>query len=221
MRLLYSCRMHRLTFVVAVLVFSTTAAQEVTIPGWHLAGTAPAAFELTLDREVRHSGEHSASVRCREGRCPGFATPMQTIRSSHYLEKRVRLSAWVKADEDARARIWMRIDGVDGSVLAFDNMEHRAKKGPFDWTLQGVVLLVPKDAALINYGLIVEGKGAAWIDDVVFEVVGKGTRTTDMCPPCGGSRDPLSVRDTYYKVTYEPVNLDFEDEPLKVMPARE
>jgi len=112
----------------------------------------------------------------------------------------------------------MRIDGVDGSVLGFDNMERRGKKGPFDWTLQEIVLQVPRDAALINFGLIVEGEGAAWLDDVTFDVVPKNTRTTNMggpspVPPGEGARYANVMRDVYLKSKYEPVNLDFETAP--------
>ena len=210
--------MNGMRTVLAVLVVGAASAQMTSVPGWFLSGLNRA-FQLTLDHETYHSGQFSARIECPEQKCADFATVMQTIRSFHYLEKRVRLSAWVKADKGVRAaRMWMRIDGVDGSVLGFDNMESRGKKGPFGWTLQKIVLKVPRDAALINFGLIVAGEGTAWLDDVTFVVVPKNTRTTNTrgpspVPSGEAVRYANVMRDVYLKSKYEPVNLDFETAP--------
>src|SRR4051794_24575806 len=96
-------------------------------------------------------------IRCKERGCPAFATLMQTIQTDEYQGRRLRLSGWVKATKGVSARLWMRVDGEDGNMLAFENMGHRAKNGPFDWTRQVIVLEVIPPAALINYGLIVDG----------------------------------------------------------------
>jgi hypothetical protein len=198
---------------VAALVAGVAIAQMAPVPGWFLAGSNREGFELTLDSEARHGGDLSARLKCRDISCSGFGTVMQSVRAAHYLDKRIRLSAWVKAEKRVRARLWMRIDAVDGRTLAFDNMQYRARSGPFDWTHQEVVLQVPRDSALINFGLIVEGAGSAWLDDVTLEVVPRNVRTTNLIDPGATSRSAPSVADSYYKATYEPVNLDFDSPP--------
>lgn len=198
---------------VAALVAGVATAQMAPVPGWFLAGSNRGGFELTLDREARHGGDLSARLMCRDTSCSGFGNVMQSIRAAHYLDKRIRLSAWVKSEKRVRARLWMRIDAVDGRTLAFDNMEHRARSGPFDWTHQEVVLQVPRDSALIHFGLIVEGAGSAWLDDVMLEVVPRSVRTTNLLDPGATPRSARNVADSYFKATYEPMNLDFESPP--------
>src|SRR5204863_2793905 len=110
---------------------------------------------------------------------------MQTIKADEYLGQRVRLSAWVKAGDAGKPRIWMRIDGQNGEVLAFDNMDNRSKRGSFNWQLQQIVLNVNKSAVLINFGFMLEGHGVAWIDDVSLDVVDRKVKDTSMTSGSG------------------------------------
>jgi hypothetical protein len=138
---------------------------------------------------------------------------MQSIKADEYLGRRVRLSAWVKASDAGKPRIWMRVDGQNGETIAFDNLENRSKSGSFDWTLQQIVLDVDKHAALINFGLIVQDRGRAWMDDVVLEVVDRKVKTTNMMRAEGQSQgSPASVRARWERAQERPVNLDFEQQ---------
>jgi hypothetical protein len=197
----------------AVLVAGAAFAQEPPVPGWKAAGSNPKAFEMRVDRETFHAGGASAVMRCRSKHCSGFGTLMQVIRSDEYVGQRVRLSGWVMATNGARARLWMRIDGEHGEMLQFDNMNSRAKSGPFEWREMAVVLDVPPAAALINFGLILDSGGAAWMDDLQFEVVPskiKSTNTLMGVVPARGDYN-MRVRKIYYDAPAKPRNLDFEE----------
>ena len=199
-------------FAPCIALFCGAAfAQSMKVPGWHLAGTNPAAYAMGLDSVVRHGGNNSAAVGCAQGNCQGFSTMMQTIRADPFRGRRVRLTAWVKASNAAMANMWMRVDGA-GAMLVLDNMQNRRAHGTFDWRQQQIVLDVPDIAFTLNYGLMVAGNGQAWVDDVALEVVDRHVRTT----ASPGRPTPMDVRWTdeqFQKLPSQPVNTDFEQPP--------
>jgi len=192
------------------------------IPGWFLAGLNPRGYLLALDDDVRHGGTRSASMRCRSASCEDFGTVMQTIRADDYRGMRVRLTAWVRSENAGRANLWMRVDGFasrmgdasygrpQSATLDFDNMENRKMRGTHDWTLQQIVLDVPKFASTVNYGLILSGAGAAWIDDIVLEVVDKKAKRTGLFPVRYGPKPSPEELSRLNRYSTQPQNLGFE-----------
>jgi hypothetical protein len=165
--------------------------------GWFLAGMAPHDYETGVDRQVTHGGKASGFLRAKATPSK-FGTLMQMSKPGAYRGKRVRLSAWVKAEKVAGwAGVWMRVDGEDNKSLAFDNMQNRPIKGTSGWTKYEIVLDVDDKATAIAFGILLDGAGAVWIDDIRFEVVDKNVPTTGF----GGSSGTNAA----------PENLDFED----------
>ncbi len=150
-----------------------------TPTGWIAAGTAPQDYTFDTDNTERHSGTRCAVVRAREAPPTGFATLMQELAAHDYRGHRVRLSGWVKtANVKGWAWLWMRADSVLRMGIAFDNMKTRPIKGTTDWTRYDVVLDVPAAAIELAFGMGLDGYGAAWLDDVVIELVGDDVPTT-------------------------------------------
>jgi hypothetical protein len=165
--------------------------------GWIAAGMAPQDYEFTTDLTEHHSGTRSGKVSAR--RAPtGFATLMQQVLPDDYLGHRVRLRGWVKTEQvTGWCGLWMRIDGSDKKRwLGFDNMGSRPIVGTTAWASHEVVLDVPPEATLIAFGLILDGAGAAWLDDVTLEIVGNDVATTG---------EPA------YQTPRQPRNLSFEE----------
>jgi len=54
------------------------------------------------------------------------------------------------------AGFWLRIDGKENpkQQLGFDNMNNRPVKGTTDWKLYQIVLDVPENSGLINFGAL-------------------------------------------------------------------
>jgi hypothetical protein len=193
----------------ALLVACTAAAQ--TPSGWKF-GNPGRQYEAALDTSTVHGGRASARVGCIRAKCRPFSTLMQSIRADRLIGSRVRLGAWVKATKGASPRIWMRVDGEQGEILAFDNRDKVARKGPFDWSEQEVVLDVPPGASVIAFGLIVDGTATAWIDDISFDLVSKKVRSTDLLrasPVVRPDRADSAPR-AYEAAHLAPENLDFE-----------
>ena len=99
---------------------------------------------------------------------------MQTFDAAAYRGKRVRFRAAVRlaaAGDDDRAQMWFRVDRTDGGMGFFDNMRDRPIRG-VDWQYYDITGDVDSDAGRINIGLMLIGKGKAWIDDVSVDILG-------------------------------------------------
>jgi hypothetical protein len=163
--------------------------------GWYHAGSDPKSFEIERDPNEVHSGKSSARLASIVEKPNGFGTMMQSIDPTEYHGKRLRLSAYIKAKEvTGWAGMWMRVDGPKES-LAFDNMQSRSIQGTRDWTRYEVVLDVAPEARAVAFGLLLEGVGTVWLDDVQLEIVDQSVPTTNQLL--------ISNR--------KPVNLDLEN----------
>jgi hypothetical protein len=164
--------------------------------GWLLAGDQPANYRAGTDKAVIRDGLPSAFLHSAVTDTGGFGTLMQSIDSSRFAGKRVRLRAWVKS-QDVRqwAGMWMRVDKQQ-TVIAFDNMQDRPITGTQSWGMHDVVLDVPADATSISFGVLLAGAGQVWMSRT-FEEVGDDILIIHELP----SR----------KLTLVPVNLDFSE----------
>ncbi len=171
-----------------------------TMTGWHMAGSQPRQYEHGLAGETTYEGKPVAELRCVVERADGFGTLMQTFSAEQFREQRVRFSGALRSkDVEDRVGLWMRVDGQAGTgPLAFDNMAGHPIRGSTDWEHYEVVLDVPAEAQAIALGVLLIGRGEAWISDLNVEIVGPEVDTTDSW------REALPDR---------PRNLDFS-EPL-------
>jgi hypothetical protein len=165
--------------------------------GWIAAGSTPNDFDMGADQAVAHGGKASGFIRSKAAKPSGFGTLMQMCKAGQYRGQRVRLSAWVKSESiTGWAGVWMRVDDEDDKPVAFDNMMSRAITGTTAWTRHEVVLDVAPNAKNVAFGILLNGTGAAWIDELRFEVVDKSVATTAM--------------ESGERLGAEPTNLDFE-----------
>ncbi|HTD36973.1 MAG TPA: S41 family peptidase, partial [Candidatus Limnocylindrales bacterium] len=142
------------------------------------ASPLPDAF---VERGEAYEGGHDAALRHRDGRTivlrakPGtpddaFGTYAENFDATPYRGKRVRISGVLRSEAARYAAFWMRVDGPSG-MQALDNMNGRALSGTQDWTPFATVLNVPSDAQKIFAGLLLQGAGTVWADDLRIEVV--------------------------------------------------
>jgi hypothetical protein len=173
---------------------TTRAPGSAVPPGWFIAGSEPDDYDFGTDTSVAYSGARSGFIAARaEPR--GFGTLMQTFKADRFRGERLMLSAFIKTvDVERPAGLWMRVDGPDGTTLAFDNMDSRPILGTRDWRQYRVVLDVPKSSNAIAFGILLAGNGQVWLDDVAFNPVSHDT------PITGTDLDALPSA---------PMNLDF------------
>jgi len=173
---------------------------HTSIPqGWSLTGSRVEDYELALDKQEAHLGKVSARLQSKRSTADGFATLMQMISANRYLGKRVRLTAFVRAEDvNGWAGLWMRVDRKNGDLLQFDNMQNRPIQGTLAWNQYAVVLDVPEESHAIAFGLLLAGRGKVWVDNFQLEEVDERTPTTG--------------QDNEEYMPIEPVNLNFEME---------
>lgn len=166
--------------------------------GWTVTGQNMEEYEVTTDRTVVHHGRASGRLRSKTGNSLGFVTLMQMFKAQEYRSKRLRCTAFVKADQvSGWAGLWMRIDHENGDMLRFDNMGNRPIKGTMDWNQYEVILDVPAESGAIAFGVLLHGGGSVWADGFRFDIVDERVPTTD-----SEAEEALPLH---------PVNLDFEE----------
>ena len=189
-------------FACAIAVMAAVCPLIVTTQmsnGWSKAGSQPADYDMGIDRDGAYTGGASGFIRSSAPEPRGFGTYMQMFDATEYRGKRLRFSAYVKSERvENWAGLWMRVDR-DKKAVAFDNMQDRPIKNTQDWTQYSIVLDVDAGATAVAFGILLAGRGAVWIDDVTFEVVG-----TD-----------VPVTDFQSKLATTPRNLDFENGPAQ------
>lgn len=167
--------------------------------GWFIAGSHPEDYDMEIDHKVFHSGSASGHIKSRKS-AQGFGTLMQISKVDKFLGKRVRMSGYVKAEQVANwAGLWMRVDGSEDKSVSFDNMQDRPIKGSIDWNRYEIVLDVPQNSVKLAYGILLNGEGEVWMDDLKFDTV------TDDVPPTD-----LKLK-VSKELPDEPFNLDFEE----------
>jgi TIR domain len=155
--------------VTDLLTSTPDISKEAIMKSWFIAGSHPRDYEQGIDSSVTYSGKSSGYLKAKMAQPRGFSTLMQIFKADYYRNKRMRLSAAVKSEglEDW-AGLWMRIDGPGRKSLGFDNMKSRPIKGTTDWQKYEVVLDVPQESVSIAFGILLRGKGQAWLSDLQF-----------------------------------------------------
>jgi hypothetical protein len=205
------------TLALAGLVTWSAAAVRAEEPapaGWFKAGSHPDDYAMMTDRAEKRGGAASATIRCTaDPPAEGFGTLMQQCGAKSYRGKRLRVTGYARSkDVENWAGFWVRVDGLEKTGLAFDNMTARPIKGTTEWTKYAIVLDVPEDAAVIAFGVLLGGKGQVWIDDLKFEAVGQDVEATglEVEPEDYPAEAKDKVREAVEALPKEPSNLDFE-----------
>jgi len=145
------------------------------IEGWFLAGSKPDSYEIGLDKSVYNTGSSSAFLESTKKKIEGFGTLMQSCGASEYLGKRIKMTAYVKSENVSDwAGMWLRVDSRNTKKsLSFDNMYDRPIKGDNDWMKCEIILDVPEESGTLNFGILLNGTGKVWFDNISFEIVDK------------------------------------------------
>jgi C-terminal processing protease CtpA/Prc len=153
------------------LDFESGAPGEVP-PGW-FAPPARIGYSSAISTETPKQGKQCARVsgapQPLEGGRPSFGNLMQSIDAMPYRGKRVRLRGAVRVESsNGWAGLWMRVDGPEGQMGFFDNMQDRPIRSA-EWAYYEVAGDVAADAVSLNLGMLLVEEGTAWLDDVTLE----------------------------------------------------
>jgi len=152
---------------------------------------------MSLFNDFCHSGTKCALLCSTTDAIDGFGTLMQMVHADFCLGKKMRLSAQIKSEVVAWAALWMRIDGADGEILGFDNMQKNPIKGCTDWNYYECVLDVSSGAKAVAFGVLLSGEGKVWFSKVALEPASDDVEVTD-------TKEDIEARQ-------QPVNMCFEE----------
>ncbi len=182
--------------IVAFILLGRNQSNAQSINGWTKAGSKAKSYEVGFDKKNVKTGKKSAYITSIEEEILGFGTLMQSCDAKNYLGKKIKLSAFIKSENVAnRAGMWLRVDSKFAKkYLSFDNMSDRPIKGDTDWIKYEIVLNVPLESSDLNYGVLLNGTGKVWFDQLSIEIIGN----------IDAEYNSTSLPD-------KPTNIDFED----------
>jgi erythromycin esterase len=141
--------------------------------------TTPPGYKCGYELGLAHSGDICAYLASTTPDPSQFSSLHQAIKPDVYLQRRIRLSAYIKTlNVKKSAGLWMRVDGPN-DYLRLDDMHKRPITGTSNWIRYEIVLDVPKNSLQIIFGLHFSGQGKVWIDDLKLEVVKDTVQPTD------------------------------------------
>lgn len=154
------------------------------VQGWGLTGTRPDAYEVRCEEVFTDCAVPILRTRAFKAEPLGMGSLTHSEGAETWRGTRVELKAELRSGGvDGWAGLWMRIDGKDGKVLAFDNMQNRPLRGTTSFQWYSVVLEVPVEAERVTFGVLLHGPGAVFIREVVFQEADLNVSTTDLVGP--------------------------------------
>jgi hypothetical protein len=151
--------------------------------GWMVDGGGD--YLMGSDTSEKHSGKASAFIRCINPSPERFSTYMQMVKPGEFVGKKVKMTGWIKTDTvKSWAGMWCRIDGPNGTIYDFDNMEttKRPIRGTTDWTKYEITANVHPKSVAIAFGVLLDGVGTVRFDDISFEIIGEADTTKVLNP---------------------------------------
>lgn len=154
------------------------------VKGWSLTGSRPRAYELRCDGVFTDCAVPILRTRSFTDEPFGMGSLTHSESAEPWRGRRVELKAELRTgDTDGWAGLWMRVDGKDARVLAFDNMQDRPLRGTTGFEWYSVVLDVPADAERVSFGVLLHGPGAVFVRELVFGEVDAKVPVTDLVGP--------------------------------------
>ncbi|HYJ87379.1 MAG TPA: S41 family peptidase [Pyrinomonadaceae bacterium] len=158
--------------------------------GW-TSSTAKIGYPAEVVEENPKTGKRAALVRSVDGaqiEARAFGNLMQAIDATQFRGHRVRFRAAVRmegGDPVARAQLWLRADRPEKQVGFFNNMDDRPIRSGA-WQYYEIVGDIDDDATVVNIGMMLIGKGKAWLDDVSLVDLGKPVTLAEPARPLTG-----------------------------------
>ncbi|CAG0936708.1 hypothetical protein TFLX_05593 [Thermoflexales bacterium] len=142
---------------------------EAGLDGW-LPERNPQNYTTSIDTVNVHGGQASAHIQPKQANPISYAVLVQSVKAEAYRGKRLRVTAYLKFEKvDATAQL------VTGAFDAKNIKQQESKKSidaTAPWQKQSLVFKVPDNSDRIVLGVVLQGEGQIWMDDVQVEVVG-------------------------------------------------
>ncbi len=135
------------------------------------------AIAVQRDTTVFHTAPASLCVATDGGPANGSASCTVDCTGGEVLA----LSGWMKTDGRVKVNVFAQPFSADWRPLGFIQLGYRHDNDSHDWSEWNGTATMPADAARCIIGLLVEGEGRAWLDDV--RAAGEPAYTDRQAPP--------------------------------------
>jgi C-terminal processing protease CtpA/Prc len=155
--------------------------------GWS-ASTSDVGYAVQLIEENPKTGKRAALLRSlptSQANETGGGNLTQAIDATGLRGRRVRFRAAMRmegADATARAQLSLHVDRAGKQAGFCDKMDDRPVTSR-EWKYYEIVGDIDEDAAVVNIGMILVGKGKAWLDDVSLVDLGKPVTPAEPARP--------------------------------------
>lgn len=138
-------------------------------------GTSGAGYQFVVDTTNFESGTQSLRIQNVSAPANGFGDAYQTIPAGPFAGKQVTVSGWIKTSSvtgaSSYATLWWRVEGPNG-VISFDGNAATGAQGTTGWTQYQFTRNVDPGATDIVFGVLLNGPGTAWFDNLQILVNG-------------------------------------------------
>jgi hypothetical protein len=139
--------------------------------GWFsFQHAGPLSYKYTVDATERRSGERSLRIDNTGPEIYGAIA--QGVDARPWKGKDARLTAWVKtrgADDNGVVLTLLALQS--GATVAQNFMPDAPIKGTTDWKRYTIMLPLPSSTDKLEVGMMLRGRGSAWLDDVELEIL--------------------------------------------------
>ena len=132
---------------------------ETTVPAGTLFNGCIWGHSAKYDDTVGHSGTHSLRLHANETAQPVHGGPLLHVEAG----KRYRLSVWARTRGVTGQGAYLRVKKQEDSP---DERRSKRLTGDNDWTRLAIEFKPAKGEPFAVPGLVVEGGGKAWFDDI-------------------------------------------------------
>lgn len=136
---------------------------------WSFATTQPKIYRTGYDQVAGSQAPRSVVIRSLNPSAEGFAALSQKCDATPYRGQRVRISLWIKTDGvNGAAQFYVFVNDQAGVQLVQGGY---GVDGSRYWRQYAAVADVPEAAATLSYGMVLNGAGKAWFNDLQIHVV--------------------------------------------------
>jgi hypothetical protein len=145
---------------------------------WSLFTPFADRFAASLDAAEVRNGHATVCLHSDGGATPkgGFGAYLRRVHQQEldqYIGRRMRITAWMKCEDvtDSAAGLFATATQNSRVLARYGNREKPPLKGTLGWMRYSAEMKVPRGVDSMELGVVLQGSGKVWIDDVKIEAV--------------------------------------------------
>lgn len=130
-------------------------------------------YQAVADSVVHHGGRYALRIQSTgQPRTEGEFGAASLHLPATFKGSTIKLTGFLKTDQvlNGAAGLWLRVDGPDGALLAFDNMAKRPIPSTAGWQEYSITVPLSDEARVIYFGGLLSTTGTLWLDDLTLTV---------------------------------------------------